>query len=675
MKVVNASCNQLLMKWSKLWVLHIFILGFYLCPTAEASDLRLLAQVLGLSERSDFELVANSPILYASDSIGGRLLQLRLTNTNEQVLLEQTYHVGEGPLANVGRLGEMAISLDGRYLYVTGEPSPLNQGRSLNTLLVDRESGELLLEGSLNFAATSRVLDIQVAPDGLDIYAIGGFDLVNFRRSPSTGVIEMGTRYDTSPGGEFEELRSAGNLFFSPDGNNLYSTFEAGSVLVTLSRNIDTGELGIQDRLRGGALGPLNGIREASSLTVSPDGRDLYVASKGDQAITRFNRDLSDGSLSFREIYFNEVEGNDALVRPSGIAVNPAGTRVYVGNQSNQLSLAKFSRITNGFMGDFGLLRSSELIEQADSNVFNNSDALVKVSGDNGRVFVLRGDAGALSILGEPPPILFEAISPNWRSIPVGEIATGFGLILGDGGTSAKDCILEVSPELPIEFNYWKYDSTNESSIGDANSVFDVPLGGTYEFLYAISSETIIDRTEISVSPSCSNGAIHAPISGITTLNFSAETESVPDVVAVVAGGNDLGVLEFVDQEGATASSRQSVGAFALAAINLGGEGQVRFLPNGSDFPVLPDTLSLSICETTTSGECVAEPAEFVDITLGNSESITASVFVTIEGVQRVLLEPSASRIGVDMSNSVGELISRVSIAATVTPTFGLLAQ
>src|SRR5207249_4718016 len=92
-------------------------------------------------------------------------------------------------------------------------------------------------------------------------------------------------------------LGGARGLAVSPDGKNVYVASEADDALVNFSRNAAGGLLFAEMRKDG--TNGVDGLAGASAVTVSPDGAYVYVAGTADDAIAIFSRSATTGALAF----------------------------------------------------------------------------------------------------------------------------------------------------------------------------------------------------------------------------------------------------------------------------------------------------------------------------------------------------------------------------------------
>ena len=141
-------------------------------------------------------------------------------------------------------------------------------------------------------------------------------------------------------GGGVHSLAGASGIAVSPDGRDVYvASFRASAV--TAMRRTPGGGLRVlgcvADGGRGGCAAPAgDSLDGAGAIALSGDGRSAYVASYYSGSITAFARNRSTGALADRGCAASGREGgcaaipNDSLRGASGVAVSPDGRSVYV---------------------------------------------------------------------------------------------------------------------------------------------------------------------------------------------------------------------------------------------------------------------------------------------------------------------------------------------------------
>ncbi len=235
-------------------------------------------------------------------------------------------------LAGLRGADDVLVTPDGRHLYVASYDDS-----SLAAFTRDAGSGTLSpvatygrdVEGDADGLEDAEA--VVVSPDGRHLYVAGRRDSVAaFSRSTTTGELEHVAVYDESDG--FDGLDNAEAITVSPDGRNVYvASGQPDHALVALARDETTGELDFLEAHFDGA-GGIDGLEYASSVKVSPDGRNLYVASVGDDAVTAFARDPASGELTFVEAYVDGAGGIDGLTAASSLAISEDGDYVYTGS-------------------------------------------------------------------------------------------------------------------------------------------------------------------------------------------------------------------------------------------------------------------------------------------------------------------------------------------------------
>ena len=87
----------------------------------------------------------------------------------------------------------------------------------------------------------------------------------------------------------------------------------------------------------------VDGLYGANSVTVSADGKHVYVAGRSDNAVAVFSRNSSTGTLTYVEMQKDGVWGVDGLDGAHSVTVSPDGKHVYAAANIDD-AVAVFSR-------------------------------------------------------------------------------------------------------------------------------------------------------------------------------------------------------------------------------------------------------------------------------------------------------------------------------------------
>ena len=285
----------------------------------------------------------------------------------------------------------LAVSPDGDNVYVADstDSDVAVLSRDATTGGLSQATGDCIAESTDNGAGCSTsgtglssVDSLVVSPDGSNVY--GGGDtspgaISEFSRSSTDGsltqlsgdnacVQEADDSSECGSNDSAHGLDSIRSLAVSPDGKNLYSTGNgpAGTV-AEFSRSSTDGSLTqlgngndcIEETTSEGDCDNVQGIGldGAYSVTVSPDGANVYVATNSDDcctsALAEFSRSSVDGSLTQLTSPDNCVEDvndegtecgneNGLGLGGGGLAISPDGDNVYASGSVGDV--AEFAR-------------------------------------------------------------------------------------------------------------------------------------------------------------------------------------------------------------------------------------------------------------------------------------------------------------------------------------------
>ncbi len=241
----------------------------------------------------------------------------------------------------------LALSPDGNFVYVAG-----NNDDAIVVFERNPSTGELTYIQEIEDGSATDGLNgincIAVSPDGNYVYSTGFWDksIVLFERNTTTGELTYIERYKDQIAG-VDGLNGANFITISPDGNTVYATAFWEHSVAVFSRNTSNGKLTFEEVFKDGVLGA-DGLNRASGVTVSPDGKNVYVAGYYDNAIAMFDRNETDGTLTYKGVLKDGVDGVDGIQRVNSIMVSPDNIHVYATGQNDD-AVAIFERnITDG---------------------------------------------------------------------------------------------------------------------------------------------------------------------------------------------------------------------------------------------------------------------------------------------------------------------------------------
>ncbi len=167
------------------------------------------------------------------------------------------------------------------------------------------------------------------------MYVAGHYSdsIVTWTRSLSTGALSNPSSITSN--GDTVRLHRPISVSVSPDGINVYAVAHLSDSIVTWTRNLGTGTLSNPSSIthNGGTVK----LDSANRVAVSPDGTNLYAVAYVSHSIVTWTRSLSTGSLS-KPSSITDNGGTVKLENAYSVAISPDGTNVYaVGYASDSI--------------------------------------------------------------------------------------------------------------------------------------------------------------------------------------------------------------------------------------------------------------------------------------------------------------------------------------------------
>ena len=250
---------------------------------------------------------------------------------------------GLGVVDGLDGARSVSVSPDGKHLYVAGEHDDAVAVFSRSPSTGALTFVELQKDGVGVVDGLDAIRSVTVSPDGKHVYAAGGLDdaVAVFSRNSTTGALTF-VEFHKDGIGVVDGLNLALSVTVSPDGKHLYATGRFDDAVAVFSRNVTTGALTFVEFQKDG-IGVVDGLDDPQSVTVSPDGEHVYTAGFNDDAVAVFSRNSSTGALTFVEVQKDAVGVVDGLDGAISVTVSPDGAHLYAAGQVDD-TVAVFSR-------------------------------------------------------------------------------------------------------------------------------------------------------------------------------------------------------------------------------------------------------------------------------------------------------------------------------------------
>jgi YVTN family beta-propeller protein len=516
----------------------------------------------------------------------------------------------------------VAVTPDGSMVYVTNYSS--------NTVSVIATATNTVVGPPISVG--THPIGVAVTPDGSTVYVAN---------SSSNTISVIATASNTVIGGPIPVGNSPSGVAVSPDGSTVYVANQNDntvSVIATASNTV----IG----------GPITVGNDPIGLAVTLDGSEVYVANANSNTVSVIataSNTVIGGPITVGTapaplgifivpptlLSVGEAGSGAGLVTSSPVGVNcSAGSKKCLVPFANgtQVTLTASASAGSSFMGwsggGCGGIGTCTVTLSANTTV---------------AATFLQNSAANLTLVA--------AVLPTSRSVQVGSTATAFATMIDAGPANASTCTIAPATGIPASFVFQTTDPTTNALNGTPNTPVNIAAGQAQSFVIALTPTAAFPPTTVAFTFTCANATNPAAsIVGVDTLNLSASTTPVPDVVALAASG-DPG---YVDIPGATGT-----GVFAVATVNLGVDATITATANTgtANLPV-----TLAVCQTNpSSGACLAAAAPTVTMDIQPNATPTFGIFVT--GSAAVANSPGVNRVFVTFTDSGGVLRGETSVA------------
>jgi len=287
--------------------------------------------------------------LYVAVYYSNAVLVLSRNPSTGALTLLQVLQDGVGGVDGLSGTRALALSPDGRHLYAAGLLDNAITVLTRDTATGLLTPGQIVRDGVGGVDGLSWVATLTMSPDGRHLYAASLVDraVTAFTRDETSGTLApLGMIRNGDPG--ISGLDRPELLAMSPDGNSLYLASSHANALVVFRRDTTAGTLTLLQLLQDGA-GGVDGLEGAYSVAVSPDGNHVYAAGKYENALSIFQRNPANGSLSFLASLRDGMGGVEGLGGVNGLAFSRDGAYLYVAaDMDNSLSLFERSANSGG---------------------------------------------------------------------------------------------------------------------------------------------------------------------------------------------------------------------------------------------------------------------------------------------------------------------------------------
>jgi len=246
----------------------------------------------------------------------GRHLYLARPGNDALVVLNRDPASGDVTLAQELVDGVNLDGVDGVEIPRDGARVYAATEAGIAVLSRDPSTGTVTWLEQIDTAEVGRPLDLEISQDGQFLFVAGSSGKIGVYRWSGTGHARS----------DLLDVASATALALSPDGANLYVARKTENAVSVLSWDAEEGRLDPLDEVRNGFRG-VRGLQGVASLAVTNEY--VLVVSEDDDSLVAFSRG-AEGRLTYAQRLRNASGGVEGLENPNAVIVSPDGKWLYV---------------------------------------------------------------------------------------------------------------------------------------------------------------------------------------------------------------------------------------------------------------------------------------------------------------------------------------------------------
>ena len=226
-----------------------------------------------------------------------------------------------------------------QFIYTT------SRGNNENSVCVFKrtENDNLLLVQKINAADTiSQIKSLSLSADGKFLYFADNKSVFTFNTNQTSGELKYSDKLIISD--YYEHFWNETTLTNSSDNQNLYLTDFLG--IKVFKRDVETGKITFIQKIQEDYN--FTGVNQISTLKISESGSKVYVLSKYNNSFLIFDRNKTDGTLTYSSKIVNEQSKIKGLTDILGVIIPKNGKFLYTLAGSGYNTIGFYKRLQDG---------------------------------------------------------------------------------------------------------------------------------------------------------------------------------------------------------------------------------------------------------------------------------------------------------------------------------------